>query len=286
MAKIDAYETVTNQIIAQLEAGVVVWQKPWNAGVGAPRNLDGRNYRGINILLLGSHNYDDPRWGTFKNISERGGKVKKGEKGQIVVFFKMLESKTEVDAKGRPKKIPMLRYFYVFNVRQTQGLDLPTIDTEFTYYNDDEHVTRLGEDVLGGYEDAPEFRVDSIAASYNPGTDVIRMPEIERFDTAADYYLTAFHECVHSTGHERRLARPEIIDGGSEKYSREELVAEMGSAMVAARVGIETHIENSASYLAGWLKALGDDKKLIVSAATRATAAADWIIEGPKIQED
>jgi antirestriction protein ArdC len=286
MPKLDAYQVVTDKIVAQLEKGVVPWTKPWDAAVGMPRNLDGRPYRGINILLLGCEGYDDPRWGTFKAISDKGGKVKKGEKGSLVVFFKMLESKKEVDAKGKPKKIPMLRYFYVFNVRQTEGLELEPM-TEGLGYLEDRSCEERGDSVLDGYVDAPAYKIDSIAASYNPQLDEVRMPEPERFNTLEDYYRAQFHELIHSTGHSKRLAREDLAAGrfGSQTYSREELVAEIGSAMVCAKVGIAPDVENSAAYIASWLKALGNDKKLVVTAANRATHAAEYILEGPKTDE-
>jgi antirestriction protein ArdC len=237
----------------------------------------------INVLLLGSNGYDDPRWGTFKAIAEHGGTVKKGEKGTLVVFFKMLPTK-EVDAKGKPKMIPLLRYFYVFNVRQTEGLELEPISDALSYHEDTTCEER-GDAVYEGYQDAPVYKIDSIAASYNPSTDTVRMPEPERFNTLEDYYRTQFHELIHSTGHSKRLNRPELVKSagfGSETYSREELVAEMGSAMICTRVGIDVQTEQSAAYVAGWLKALGDDRKLVVSAATRASAASDYILDGPR----
>lgn len=284
---VDVYQIVTEKITAQLEKGIVPWQRPWDASVGQPRNLDGRHYRGINVLLLGLSGYDDPRWGTYKAISEKGGKVIKGEKGSIAVFFKMLESKTEVDSKGRPKKIPMLRYFTVFNVKQTEGLELPTLDEGLTadVQDEDNDVEALGAAVIDGYSDCPDIRIDSIGASYNPTQDEIRMPDEDRFISTAHYYLTLFHEAVHSTGHTKRLARDEIVKGGSfgsQSYSREELVAEIGSAMIATMSGIPTDIPNSASYIASWLKALRNDKKMVVSAANRAQHAAEYILEGRK----
>jgi antirestriction protein ArdC len=281
MAKLDAYQVVTDNIIAQLSKGIVPWRRPWDATVGQPRNLSGRHYRGINVLLLGSAGYDDPRWGTFKAIQAAGGQVKKGEKGTVVVFFKMLVSKTEVDAKGQPKKIPLLRYFYVFNVRQCDGLDLPTLDEGLSHLDEDTDIIDAGDAVLAGYQDAPAFVIDAVGASYNPSKDQVRMPEPERFTSLSAYYTTQFHELAHSTGHEKRLNRPEVVKGdgfGGEKYSREELVAEMAAAMVCTRVGIDVDYPQSAAYIGSWLAKLGEDKRLLVSAATRASAAVDHIL--------
>jgi antirestriction protein ArdC len=168
--------------------------------------------------------------------------------------------------------------YNVFNVTQADGLDMPTLDRERR------HIPTIdaADAVLAGYPAAPTVTHGGDRASYSRVEDRVRMPEREAFESATAYYLTLWHELTHSTGHESRLARSDLADFerfGDASYSREELCAEIGSSMIAARVGVvEPDIEQSAAYVAGWLRALRSDRKLIVSAASRAQKAADWIL--------
>lgn len=278
----DPYAVVTDTIIAHLEKGVVPWRKPWNVETGMPRSIDGRFYKGINVMLLGLQGYSDPRWGTFKALQAKGGTVKKGEKGTFVVFFKMLVSKTEVDAKGQPKKIPLLKYFYVFNVTQcdwTEPLDsLPdTLDN----HHDPEPWDIAAASIHQHYEEfegGPSLSHGGTRASYSPALDVVQMPEVESFDSLASYFHTQYHELVHSTGHESRLNRVIKNSFGTDPYAREELTAEMGAAFLGTVVGLPDQTEPSASYIQSWLGALRNDKKLVVSAASRAQKAVEHIL--------
>src|ERR1700747_1749713 len=162
----DPYQVVTDAIIAHLEKGVVPLHKPVNFEIGTPRSIDGRYYRGINVMLLGLQGFSDPRWGTFKALSAKGGSVRKGEKGTFVVFFKLLQSKTEVDSKGNPKKIPLLRYFYVFNVEQCDWAEpLEVIDTG-GYHHDEEDWEADAASIYENYPDAPALRHGSVKAAY------------------------------------------------------------------------------------------------------------------------
>ena len=282
----DPYQIVTDAIIAKLEEGVVPWHKPWNAGVGFPRNIDGQFYRGINILLLGTQDYADPRWGTFKAIQAKNGKVRKGEKGTLVVFWKQLESKTEVDAKGNPKKFWMLRYYYVFNVLQADfEKPLPIIETDALNYHEDEDWQDAADAITAPYfeaEGAPSLHHGHTAASYSPSQDVVNMPDAERFESLDAYYWTLYHELTHSTGHEKRLNRSDLTSTeakfGTDPYAREELVAEIGAAMLGTFAGLPDRTPQSAAYIAAWLTRLRDDKKLVVSAAARAQKAVECIM--------
>lgn len=272
----DPYQEVTNRITAALESGAVPWHRPWSAA-GQPRSVDGRHYNGINALLLGLSEFGDPRWGTFKAIKTHGGSVRKGEHGTFVVFFKPLEIKDQ-DAPNGKRTVPMLRYFYVFNVEQCDGLELEPIGTAAH----DVEPIEAAESVLAGYNSAPTLAHGGDRACYSRAADHVQMPIRERFESAESYYLTLWHELTHSTGHESRLARQDLADFerfGDACYSREELCAEIGSAMIAARAGVvQPDIAQSAAYVAGWLRALRNDKRLIVSAASRAQKAADRIL--------
>lgn len=278
---LDTYQEVTDRIVSALEAGEVPWRRPWRSEVGQPRSIDGRAYRGINALLLGMSEYGDPRWGTFAGIKRHGGKVRKGERSTLVVLWKPLRVKDKES--GEPRQILMLKYFRVFNIEQCDGLALDALP-EFV-------PDMTAEEVYTNYPAPPSLSHGASGAWYMPAPDHVDMPRREAFESPRAYYTTLFHELTHSTGHTSRLNRPEIMERngfGSEPYSREELVAEIGAGMLAAAVGIEPDYPQSAAYLKSWLTALKSDRKLIVSAAARAQKAADHILNrtAPTEKED
>ena len=271
----NVYEVINTRILALLEKGTVPWRKPWNSQGNYPRNLvSGREYKGVNIFLLACQEYSSPYWLTFKQCQERGGAVKQGEKGTPVIFWKWLD-KTDTDESG---KIPLLRYYSVFNTDQCQGITTPPLQVNSKPFTPIEK----SELMLLGMPMKPEIRYGGNRAYYSPSLDYIQLPGRQTFSTAEDYHNTLFHECVHATGHGNRLARRSILEPsyfGSHEYSKEELVAEMGAAFLCGHAGIDTiTIENSAAYIKGWLKALKNDKTLLVYAAAQAQKAADYII--------
>jgi antirestriction protein ArdC len=276
--KFDAYQAVTDRIVELLEQGTVPWKKNWK-DLGAHRNMvSKRRYTGINTWLLASSPAaQTPYWMTFNQIKEKGGTVKKGEKSTIVVFFRMLDTDTPAPTKRNPnamKKIPFLRYYRLFNLSQTEGIEAPT-ETEVKEFE----AIDEAEKILAATNARVTFGGDR--AFYSPMTDEIGLPVPENFNTREDYYSTAFHEHVHWTGHDSRLKRNIMNGFGSEEYSKEELVAEMGAAFLCAAVGMEQPpIENSAAYVAGWLKRLTDpdNKRWLVSAGSQAQKAAEFIL--------
>ena len=264
------YEMVTERIIALLEKGVIPWRRPWRNGVAVNWKTQ-KPYRGINALLL-----EPGEYATFKQVAEAGGKVKKGEKGQIVVFWTWIEK--EDPETEEMVKIPFLRYYTVFEInKQCEGLQSKR--NEDTFQHD---PIAEAEKICQGYADAPPIRFASGKAYYVPKLDYISVPPLCDYEKPQEYYSTLFHEMVHSTGHENRLNRPgvtELAGFGSESYSKEELVAEIGAAMLCGIAGIDNHtIENSAAYIGGWLRKLKEDKRLIVLAAAQAQKAADYIL--------
>lgn len=277
--KRDVYQDVTDQIVAALEAGTVPWRRPWATG-GHRNPVSGTEYRGINPLLLEmstmAHGYSDPRWVTFKQAKSAGGAVQKGQKGTMVVFWKLLERE---DADGEKQRIPMLRHYTVFNVAQCDGLELPAqVDEDRVPFVPDAECDRI----IAGMPNAPTLAHGGDRAFYAPALDHVQLPPRDAFLTPDGYYSTAFHELTHSTGHASRLAREEVCAHshafGSEDYSREELVAELGSAMLCAVGGIAPRtVENSAAYIASWLRVLKSEPKMVVVAAQRAQKAADYI---------
>jgi antirestriction protein ArdC len=293
VANQDVYEKITQKLIEQLKAGVVPWHKPWQGGFQQARNLrTGKTYRGINALLLSTavSGHSSPYWATFKQVKDLGGKVKKGEKGSLAVFWKRLKVSATQEERaagmGPTKVIPFLRYYVVFNVNQCEGLKVP----ETVKRNSDEAI-EAAEALLKGYEKGPQVNANGDAAYYSPTNDAITMPPFKSFESAPSYYSVFFHEAVHSTGHKDRLAREGVVDPisfGSHKYSKEELVAEIGAAFLAAETGIDGQgalLDNSAAYIGHWLSKLENDHKLVVQAAGQAQRAAD-LIKGVKYEEE
>ena len=267
------YEIITEKIIDQLESGSVPWVKPWIGGEPPKNYISKKPYRGINPFLLACQGYASPFWLSFKQAQAAGGTVKKGEKGSMVVFWKMFEG-SELDKSGKPKMIPMLRYYTVFNTDQCEGLtvDLPTTGEEFQPID-------KAESIVDGMQNKPVIRHAEPRAYYRPSTDLVNMPRKELFESAEGYYSTLFHELGHSTGHKSRLERKDFAEAafGSETYSKEELIAEFTSAFLCGISGIEKEIKNQAAYIQGWLKVLKSDCKMAVLAAAQAQKAADYI---------
>ena len=267
------YEIVTEQVIKQLESGVAPWRKPWHTL--PPANLISKKpYRGINVFLLGFSGYGSQYWLTFNQAKQLGGNVSRGEHGTKIVFWKCNTRETETaDGEIEERRSAFLRYYTVFNLEQTEGLKaLLRLPPAFPIES--------AEEIVAGMPNPPAFEQDSRAA-YIPSRDKVTMPFRTAFDSQAEYYSTLFHELTHSTGHAKRLGREgleKLQPFGSEDYSKEELVAEMGSAMLCGVAGIEqATISNSAAYLRSWINKLKADSRLVVSAARAAQEAADYI---------
>lgn len=281
MTKINVYEMVTARIIEQLEKGQIPWERPWT-GVrsGAFNRVSKKSYSLLNQMLL-KH---DGEYASFKQWQELGGKVRKGEKSEIVVFWKWLEvAETKEDGEIEIKNIPYLKYINVFHISQVDGVE-PLPKEELNEIEPIEHA----EKVLADYWERESIRVEHTASNeayYSPNRDLIHLPLFEQFKTASEYYSTAFHESVHSTMKANRCNREEerkgkLVAFGSEDYSKEELVAEIGSASLMNIIGIETNhsFRNSTAYIQSWIKVLKNDVKFIVSASSRAEKAVGYIM--------
>jgi len=277
MSNSKAYEVITARILEALDKGEVPWRKPWSLPKGIrPQSVSGHAYRGINTLLLGLSGYADPRWLTFRKAKELGGNVKKGQKATPVVLWKPITKESE---EGEDKTFWLLRYYSVFNVQQTEGLDLPTIDTGLPPEFD---AIAEAEAIIANMPKAPSLDHDGgDKAYYTPALDSIHLPPRYAFEKAEEYYSTAFHELGHSTGHQKRLSRDTLKDVapfGSGTYSKEELVAEFAASFLCHESGIENTIDNSAAYIQGWAKKIRSDVRLVVTAASQAQKAADYIL--------
>ena len=277
--KANVYEMITNRIIAELEKGNIPWKRPWT-GVrsGAYNRITKKPYSIINQILL---KYSG-EYATFKQWSELGGHIKKGEKSEIVVFWKIYQKEeiNEETGEKEVRKIPVLKYYNVFHISQVEGvkpLEVPFKEVEpieeadkiITMYVNREHLD---------FKELPSNK-----AFYSPSRDRVVVPMKEQYENINEYYSTTFHELTHSTGHKSRLDRLEtgaIASFGSETYSKEELVAEIGSASLMNMLGIETPqtFKNSTAYIQNWLQVLKNDNKFIVSASSRAEKAVNYIL--------
>lgn len=281
------YEIVTEKIISQLEAGVIPWQKPWK--IEPPKNLiSGKEYRGINVFLLATQGYGSRYWLSYKQIMDLGGTLNPGQKSSMVTFWNVGKERmvTKADGTERKSRPFILRYYNVFNVEQT--------DLAVTLgLGNSEHVGSIddAEKLVAGMPNRPSI-IQDFRAHYCPSTDTVGMPARTAFNSAEGYYGALFHELTHSTGHASRIGRDgieKLNTFGSESYSKEELVAELGAAMLAGVAGISPAvIDSSAAYLQSWITALKGDSRLIVSAASQAQKAADYIraikLDAPEVQ--
>lgn len=282
---IDVYSLVTNRIIELIEAGTIPWRQPWTEK-GIPRNLiSKRPYRGINLMLLNSLNYTHNLFLTWKQIKTIGGSVIKGEKGHLVIFTKMVETE-ERTKNDKPKLKPFLRYYKVFNVEQCK--DLPI---EFMPKENESHTNILFcDEVVEKMPNRPKIQFKWKEAYYQPDKDLINMPKSNSFETIEEYYGVLFHELIHSTGHESRLNRKEVIEKivfGSESYSLEELTAEMGACFLKSHCGLNIEdLSNNAAYIEHWLERLKNDKRFIVHASARAQKAVEYILNDKPETDD
>ena len=272
----DIYGEITSRIIDQMENGIIPWQKPWIASGKAISHTTGKAYSLLNQMLLGRPG----EYLTFKQCQTAGGKVKKGEKSSMVVFWKWIE--TEDAETGEKKEVPFLRYFNVFHIDQCEGVAAK--HTTETAFPDGAEPLDAAQEIIYDYlsrEGVTLSHHEGDRAFYRPSTDEVVLPIRKQFISTAEYYSTVFHELTHSTGHEKRLNRlTRAAFFGTEDYSKEELVAEIGAATLVNHVGLETStsLRNNAAYIQNWLKVLKDDKKFIISAAGKAEKAVNLIL--------
>ena len=286
---------VTARIIEQLEQGVKPWECSWErtqSGPPMPRNLKtGRYYQGINVPLLWCSaeggGYSTNWWLTYKQAQELGGQVRRGEKATPGVFYKTLVIEEEgEDDKGeeRSRTIPMMRVFHVFNLDQIDGLERLKGNEagngkEFTPIPHAERIL-----VASG----ADIREGGTRAFYAPGPDFVGLPDRWRFKSEADFYATGLHELVHWSGSQKRLNRVFGLRFGDQAYGFEELVAEMGSAFLCARIGLKGELQH-ANYVGSWLKILKEDAKALIKAASLAQKAFEYLyacVAEPDVGED
>ena len=310
--KKNVYEIVAGQIIKMVETeGVLPWHKPWkvssrlsdDAIFGEARSWsNGRYYKGINQFILGFGG----QWATAKQIFDNGGHIIKGAKATPVVFWSFMV-KDQNTGKLRPfdenkdsdtDKIPFLRYINVFKVgRDTTDIEEKDFSSkkkdtteEENKFNADEQAEQIISEYVSRETIDFSNTINSNRAFYAPFADKVVVPNKSSFENASEYYSTAFHELTHSTGAKSRLNRDGITknDGfGNELYSKEELVAEMGAAMLLhiTNLSIPTTLTNNAAYIKGWLKQIKEEPKILVFAASQAEKAVKYILNGKTEKE-
>jgi antirestriction protein ArdC len=281
----DVYARVTDRIIADLEAGVRPWLKPWKAGsaegrIAVPRRHNGTPYRGINILLLWdaamAKGYNSPLWMTFRQAGELKAHVRKGEHGSLVVFADRV-AKTETNDQGEEveREVAFMKGYTVFNVEQIEGLPAhyyATVEPK----GDPLKLIESAEAFFAAT--GATFRYGGDSTYYAPGPDYIQLPPPEAFKDAESFAAVKGHETIHWTSHPSRLARILGKRFGDDAYAAEELIAEVGAAFLCADLSItpEPRVDH-ASYLGHWLQILKADKRAIFTAAAQAQRAVDFL---------
>ena len=277
----DAYQDVTNQIIAALEAGTKPWQRPWDpsrvGGIGLPFNgATGRRYSGINTVMLGlspfALNSDDPRWCTYKQAADRNWQIRRGARGTTVFFFQKIdiEDQTAGSEEERVRRVPVMRAYTVFHAAQVDGIPAyvpPSL--EATPWRRPE----AAEIILKN--SGAEIRIGGTEAYYNPLTDHIQLPPDSAFDTPERWLSVALHELGHHSGAKHRLNRDLSGKFGTASYAAEELRVEIAAGMIAAELNLPAEIPNHASYVSSWIKCLRSDRREFFRAAADAQKIAD-----------
>jgi antirestriction protein ArdC len=286
----DLFAQITDQLVADIEAGAGTWHMPWHTlpEAGTPTSVDGRPYRGMNAVWLAmvaaARGWTAGLWATYRGWQRHSAQVRRGEKATQVVLWKPTTPKgtdpaaaDDGDDQPTGRRRLLARVYSVFAAEQVDGADALVArraerhgprDTPERIASGDAYFDAVGATVIHGGN----------RACYQPATDTIHVPDLAQFDHAARHAGTLAHEHVHWTGHADRLERD--LDGrfGSDSYAAEELVAELGAAMWCAQMGLSAVTRaDHAAYLAGWLRILRADARALVTVASRAQAAVDYL---------
>ncbi len=289
--KFDMNAMITDQVIKIIEDAEktgekLTWKKFWDTK--NPKSfVTKKEYRGINTILLGFSEFASEYWLTWKQATDLGGTIKDGQSKnyRYCIFWKFntYDSKdksgnVKTDKNGNvvTKNIPMMRYYQLYNLDQWENIPANKIPS--ASIPREHNIHEESEAIINGYKDGPKLEFGGGKPCYIPSLDTVQMPPINSFHSPEAYYETMYHELIHSTGHDSRLSRDLTGGFGRDKYSKEELIAELGSAFLAAKAGINQDIENKAAYLNSWLGHLKNDKKLIISASQAAQKATDRIL--------
>lgn len=277
-------EMVAERVIEELKNGVVPWNQPWFGSDRFVSHINGKHYSLLNCMMLGKPG----EYATFNQINKEGGRVKKGAKSRLVVYWSPIK-KEEVgdDGEKKIKTYFILKYYRVFNLNDCEGVKKKYLNDDDTKFIHEE--AKDAEEVISAYEAAnPGLKIvrdeHSGRAYYRPSEDLIRVPKMEQFQKVEEFYSTLFHEMAHSTGHWSRLGRFKesgaVAAFGGEDYGKEELIAELSAAALCGKCGVESRdsFRNSAAYLNGWMEAIKGNPELIVAAASKADKAVEFIL--------
>lgn len=271
------FKAVTDKIIAELESGTIPWRRLW--AVSNPVNaVSGRAYRGINRIILALSGYSCPKWATFNQVNKLGGRVKKGEKSTVVIYWQWIKKEVErPNGEKEEIRFPYVKSYQVFNLEQT------TVEIKTKKLRKVRRLKKAAA-IIDNMPKRPAIGHGGDKAYYCLSTDAVQLPPKGSFEDVEGYYSTAFHELAHSTRHKTRLNRGHDVSRkfGDETYSQEELVAELAAAFMCADCNIESKksIANSAAYIASWLKVLKADRRMVAIAASQAEKAAEFILAG------
>lgn len=277
----DVAHDITSKILASLGAGVMPWRKPWDGartGPALPRRVTGECYRGVNTIMLwhagAAHGFGSPYWLSFAQAIKQGAHVRKGERGELVVYYGSAQ-RTEVNAEGTEAEssFRFLKAYVVFNADQIEGLPdrfHPRVFEAAALPNEthEQWFSKL---------DIARILTRDIAC-YIPSRDVIGMPPLAAFDDAESYAATLNHEAVHATAAAHRVGR-DLSKRFKEAIAAEELVAEIGAAILGAHLRLPPgHIADHAAYIESWMSILRSDKRAFFHAAAQAQFAVDWLL--------
>lgn len=295
MTKKDLYATVTEKMIEDLEKGIIPWQKPWHNAFGMPFNMQsGKQYSILNSMTLDKGG----AYATLKQWNQLGGKVRKGSKSRIIVFWTMLKKTEEQDGEMVEKKIPVLKYFNVFSLDQIEFNPEKMPEKVVKYLNGlaeksrrfDHDRNKLADKILSAYakrENVRIWTIESNSAYYSEADEMVVVPKLNQFERQEEFYSTLAHECTHSTGSQKRLKRDLTGRFGTKAYAREELTAEMGASFFLNMLGIETtrSHDNNVAYLQSWIQSLKEDNRAVIVAAGKAQKAIELIMDGKTVEE-
>lgn len=289
-SKQDIYSVVVERISERLRSGVIPWRRPWGESspvLGSHCNVTTQKpYQGINAVLTACSGFDSRYWASYRQWSDLGGTVQAGSKGCPIVYWSMA---TKEDSEGNEKRFGFIKHSYVFNLDQVSGVEsIKAIESKRRGESVKSPIESIAacDSVIEGFrarDKGLSLSHGGSRAYYVPSADSVQMPLRESFGKASDYYAVLFHEFCHATGHVSRLNRPTLMGShgfGTHEYSKEELVAEMGSAFLCGVTGIDTAtLDNSAAYIDSWLKVFKHgDSKMLVQAASLGQKAADLIL--------
>lgn len=261
-------EIVVNNILSQLEKGSVPWEMPWFP-IPKQNLVNKHQYRGINRMLLATdHN---TFYMTYKQANSLGYSITKGAKGQMLVFWKITTYNNENE--DEEFIIPIIKHYYVYGVNQINGIDDKLIEKRIGGQENKKNISI--EDFLK-ITKAKINNINLSRAYYSPSEDIINVPNVKQFKSSDHYYSTTFHELIHWTGHEIRCKRFKSKGYSHEEYGKEELIAEIGSSLLAYEFGINL-IKHNSSYIEGWIKKIHETPNIIFSAATKAEEAVNYL---------